>query len=329
LDAGAVGDPEYVLEGFLEGELLGGSVYLIEGRYLPDREELLGGAACGASGRRRAVLLSFLSPPACAAGQPPSAIDASSIREEGLKVVAARLMDELSSGGAVFADSAELLRSSVGDEREYLNLLYTLRRISMLGRGTLVIASGGGPEEVIADFVFEVGPLDVHGRRFRVISASSPYTPSGRGKFLLTSDRRIVKPPVDAARGRMELGELEGLISSMRPDSSLEVYVDHDVPEHLVEGFLDGLASALKDAGIKASIYPDDSKDVGEDAGELLMLGKSEGAVSIHVGCPGCPRGRSDYLVRITSIGGVPVLFFERPWSAAYYVDGLSLRRID
>ena len=330
MSARAAVDPEYVVEGFLNGDLLGGSVYLLRGQYLLDREDLLEGTACGASARRHALLLSFISPLACPGNGSVEVVDASSIREEGLKVVASRLMDELSSGGVVLVDSAELMLSAVGDEREYMNLLYTLRRISRMGQGTLVIASAEGPEEVVADYVMEVGPDVVGSRRFRVVRVSSPYSPSSRDRFLLSSDRRILKPASDVERGALDLGELDSVISSLRPGSSLEVYVDGGVPEHLVEGLLEGIASALKGAGVRASIYPGGSKEVGEDGG-LLVLGRSEESIGIqiHLGCPTCPRGRSDYLVRMASVGGVVVVFFERPWSAAYYADGLSLRRFE
>ncbi len=317
MSARAAVDPEYVVEGFLNGDLLGGSVYLLRGQYLLDREDLLEGTACGASARRHALLLSFISPLACPGNG-------------SVEVVASRLMDELSSGGVVLVDSAELMLSAVGDEREYMNLLYTLRRISRMGQGTLVIASAEGPEEVVADYVMEVGPDVVGSRRFRVVRVSSPYSPSSRDRFLLSSDRRILKPASDVERGALDLGELDSVISSLRPGSSLEVYVDGGVPEHLVEGLLEGIASALKGAGVRASIYPGGSKEVGEDGG-LLVLGRSEESIGIqiHLGCPTCPRGRSDYLVRMASVGGVVVVFFERPWSAAYYADGLSLRRFE
>ncbi|MGC9116576.1 MAG: hypothetical protein ACP5ID_03060 [Conexivisphaera sp.] len=326
---GAAGDPEYLLEGLLEGNLIEGAVYLLEGRYLRDREELLEGIACGAARRRRAVVLSFISPVVCPEGDSPSNIDASSIRDEGLKVVATRLMDGLSSGGLVVVDSAGLLLSMVGEEREYMNLLFTLRRIARIGRGTLLMVSDGGPEEAVADYLFEVGPIDVQGRRFRVVRVASPYSPSSRESFLLSSDRRLIKPAGAPEWGTLDLGELEPVVASMRPGSTLEIYVDQGVPEHLVEGFLDGLAATLKGAGLRASIYPGGAKDVGEDAGGLLILGRSEGSVSIRLGCQGCPQVRADYLAKISSVAGVPVVFFERPWSAAYYLDGLTLRRMD
>ncbi len=327
---GASGDPERVAEGFLGGDLVGGSVYLLKGKYLLDREDVLEGVACNASAKRRVVLLSFTSLPNCPVGS-LEVLDASAIRDEGLKVVAGRLMDGLSSGGAVIVDSGELLLGTLGNEREYLNLIYTLRRVSRAGRGALVLASSGGPEEALVDYSMEVGPALVGGRRFRILKVHSPYSPSSRDQFLLSSDRRIVRPSSYVGRGQLDLGELYPIVSSLKSGSSLEIYLEDGVPEYVAEGLVEGVISALKEVGIQASLYPGGSKEIGVEAGDLLVLGRPEESLGmkIYVGCPACPHGRSDYLARVASVGGVVVVFFERPWSAAYYLDGPSLRRLD
>ncbi len=321
-------DPELLAEGLLGGELEPGAIYLLKGKYLLDRAQLLEEAACGASKARRSLYLSFVHVPSCA-GASLELLDASSIRDEGLNVVMGRIMDELSSGGAVFVDSAELLLRSVGDERGYLAVMQSLRRVSRVGRGTLVLASLGGPEELLSDYVMEVGPEELAGRAFRVLRVSSPYSPSKRSAFIIASDGTLVRPSQDLGEEPLDMGELGQVISSLRPGSSVEVQVEVGVPQRAVEAFLEGLVSALKGAGLRASIYPEGARDVGEEAGGLLVLGRREETIDIYVDCPTCRRGFPDYLARVAARGDVVVVFFERPWSAAYYVDGRSLRRLE
>lgn len=328
----------------IDGSLLEGAIYLVRGVAGSGSHLITFHSACRASATRKALLFTLsnisktiekrLDAIGC---NGPIVLDASTIREEGVTVVAEKLMDTLSSGGAVYIDNVDLF-SSLLSNREYQSITYTLERVARMSGGSLVLLSTSADlyEQLFSDVVVEIYLMEKDERMFRIAKVSSPASPSYRSRFLIAfSPKPAIPEPLDVPGGlSIEMNpSILHLLSSLKPGSILELEIDNGVPGSLVDTFTSGVVEAIESSGIQARVYPERLEEHSSSS-ELLLLSRPKHMVSIIVTCPGRGGRRPLYDGKavLTCMAGVLVFYFERPWSPAYFLertpgDKLSLRQ--